>query len=66
MAQSVKRPTLDFDSGRDLTVHGIEPCIRLCAESKEPAWDSVSARSVSVSACVLARSLSLSLSQNSF
>ena len=30
MAQSVKRPTLDFGSGHDLAVRGIEPCIRLC------------------------------------
>ena len=25
MAQSIKHPTLDFGSGHDLTVHGIEP-----------------------------------------
>ena len=42
MAQSVKGLTLDFGSGHDLTVCGIEPCIRFCAESAEPASDSLS------------------------
>ena len=35
-------PTLDFGSGRDLTVHEIEPYIRLCADSAKPAGDSLS------------------------
>ena len=39
-AQSVKRPTFDFSSGHD-TVRGIEPCIRLHADSAEPVWDSL-------------------------
>ena len=34
--------TLGFISGRDLIVHGFEPCIRLCADTMEPAWDSLS------------------------
>ena len=38
----VKRPTLDFGSGCDLMVHGVEPRIRLCTDSVEPAWDSLS------------------------
>ena len=42
MAQSVKRQTLDFGSGHDLTVRGIEPHSGLCADSIEPAWDSLS------------------------
>ena len=42
MAQSVKRLALDFGLGHDLAVHGIEPCVRLCAYSVEPAWDSLS------------------------
>ena len=43
VAQSVKRPTLDFGSGHDLTVCGIiEPGVELCANSAEPAWDSLS------------------------
>ena len=48
MAQLVKHPTLDFGSGHDLAVRGIEPHVGLQADSAEPAWDS----------------LSLSLSQN--
>ena len=43
MAQDVERPTFDFGSGRDLTAHETEPCIGLCADSKKPAWDSLSA-----------------------
>ena len=30
-APSVKRPTPDFRSGHDLTVHEFEPCVGLCA-----------------------------------
>ena len=37
-----KHPTLDFDSGHDLTVRGIEPHIGLWADSVEPAWDYLS------------------------
>ena len=32
----------DFGSGRDLTVCKFEPCIRLCADSAEAAWDFLS------------------------
>ena len=42
MAQLVKCPTLDSASGHDLTICGIEPRVRLCADSAEPAWDSFS------------------------
>ena len=42
MAQSVERLTHDFGSGHDLTVRGIEPHVGLCADSMEPAWDSLS------------------------
>ena len=42
MAQSVKHLTLDFGSGHDLTVRDIEPHVGLCADLKEPAWDSLS------------------------
>ena len=38
----VKRLTLDLSSGHDLIVHGIEPHVRLCTDSMEPAWDSLS------------------------
>ena len=41
VAQSVKRLTLGFGSGHDLTICGIEPCVRLCTDSSEPAWDSL-------------------------
>ena len=42
VAQAVKR--LDFSSGHRLTVvgSGIEPCLGLCTDSTEPAWDSLS------------------------
>ena len=60
VAQSVKHLTLGFSSRHDLTVCGFEPHIRLCADSTEPAWDSVS-----LSLCPSpALSLSLSFSQN--
>ena len=42
VAQSVECPTLDFGSGRDLTVCESEPHVRLYASSTEPAWDSLS------------------------
>ena len=45
----LKHRTLGFGSGHDLAVREIEPCIRLCADSAEPAWD------------ILSLSLSLSL-----
>ena len=68
MARSVKQLTLDFGSGRDLTVCEIElvceiePHCGLRAESStEPAWDSLSP---SLSVLPPARTLSLSLSQN--
>ena len=54
--RSVKRPTLGFGSGHDLTVRGVEPHTGLCADSVEPAWDSLS---LSVSAPPLSLSLSL-------
>ena len=37
MAQSVKRLTLDFGSGHDLTVYEFEPRIGLRVDSMEPA-----------------------------
>ena len=63
MAQSVEHPTLDFGSGHDLTVHGIEPHIKLCTGSMEPTWDSLSP---SLFAPPLTLSLSLSLSLSLF
>ena len=40
--QSVKYLALGFGSGHDLKVHEFEPCISLCADSAEPAWNSLS------------------------
>ena len=42
VAQSVEGLTLDFGSGHDLIFCEIEPHMRLCADSLEPAWDSLS------------------------
>ena len=42
MDQSIKRSTLDFGSGHDLMVCGIETHVRLCTVSPEPAWDFLS------------------------
>ena len=42
MAQSIRRLTLDFSSGHDLTVHEFEARIGLWAISVELAWDSLS------------------------
>ena len=60
MAQSVKCLAFDFGSGHDLAVHGSEPCIGLCADSTEPAWDSLPPSLSTPPLLVLA----LSLSQN--
>ena len=43
VAQLIEHLTLDFGSDHDLGVHEIKPCIRFCADSTEPAWDSLSA-----------------------
>ena len=40
--QSVERLTPDFGSGHDLTVLEFEPCVWLCADGMELAWDSLS------------------------
>ena len=40
VAQSVKRPTLGFNSGHDLTDPEFKPCIRRHAGTVQPAWDS--------------------------
>ena len=41
VAQSVRHPILDFSSGHDPMVCEIEPLIRVCIDSVEPAWDSL-------------------------
>ena len=42
MTQPFKHLTLDFGSGHDLLVCGIEPRVGLCNDSAGSAWDSVS------------------------
>ena len=66
VAQSVRRLTLDFGSGHDLTVREFGPRVGLCTDSAEPAWNSLSL-SLCLSAALshvhlLSLSLSLSLS----
>ena len=63
MAQSVKRLTLDFGSGRDLAVCESKPCVRLCTDNTKPTWDSLSPSLSAPSPSLLACVLSLSLSQ---
>ena len=58
VAQLFKCLTLDFGSRHDLVVCGIEPHIRLHADSTEPAWDFLSS-----SISVPTQSFSLFLSQ---
>ena len=41
VAQSVEHPTLKFSSGHDLMACEMEPHVRLCTDSTEPAWDSL-------------------------
>ena len=61
MAQLVECLTLDLGSGHGLTVCEIKPHVGLCADSVEPAWDSLS---LSVSAPPLhARALSLKINK---
>ena len=65
VAQLVEHPILGF-SGQVLKFPGFEPHIGLCADSREPAWDSLSP-SVSAPpplALTHTHTLSLSLSQN--
>ena len=42
VAELVKCLTLDFSLDHDLTVGEIEHHVRLCTDSMEPAWDSLS------------------------
>ena len=42
VVQLVERPTLVFSSGHDLTVLEFKPRVRLCADSADPALDSLS------------------------
>ena len=62
MAQWVKRPTLGFGSGHDLTVHEPEPCLGLYIDSTEPAWDPLFPSLSAPPPLMWSLSLSLSLS----
>ena len=62
MAQLVKHLTLDSGLGHDLSVHEFEPCIGLCTDNAEPAWDSLFTSLSALSPLALA--LSIYLSQN--
>ena len=42
VAQWVKCLTLDFGLGHDLVLHGFKNHVRLCTDSVEPAWNSLS------------------------
>ena len=55
---------LDFSSAHDLVVHEFEPCVGLCADSVEPARDSLSPSASFLHLSLLAHSLSLSLKIN--
>ena len=60
MGLLVKRLTLDFGSGHDLTVREFKPYVGLCGDSVEPACNSLSP-------CLSAPTqLMLSLSENTF
>ena len=68
MAQSVKRLTLVFDSGHDLTVHEFKPCVEphvrfYAAVGVEPTWGSLSPSFSAPPSLSLALSLSFSLSK---
>ena len=58
VAQSVKCRTPGVGAGHDLTVREFEPHIGLCADSMEPAWDSLSPSLAAPPLLVLSLSLS--------
>ena len=55
----MKRPTLDFSSGYDFIVREFKPCIGLCTDSAEPAWDSLSPSLSALPPLVISRSLKI-------
>ena len=63
VAQSVTNPTLGFGSGHNLTVGGIKPRVGLCADSMEPAWDSLSPSFSAPPLLVFSLSVSLKISK---
>ena len=61
--QSIRRLILDFGSCHDLKVREFEPHMGLCADSAEPAWDSLSFFLSAPLPLVLACSLSLKINK---
>ena len=57
--RSVEPQTLDLGSSHDLSVCGMESCIRLCTDSMEPAWESLSLSAAPLLVCVLSLSLKI-------
>ena len=58
VAQSGKRPTLDFSTGHDLMVCEMEPHIRFPTDSTEPSWDSLPTISLLLPCCTCIHILS--------
>ena len=56
----------NFGSGHDLTVREFEPCIGLCADSSEPASDSVSHSFSAPPSLMFCLSISLSTIKKNF
>ena len=64
MCQLVKHLTVDFGSGCNLMVHGLEPHVTLCSDSMEIAWDSLSPSLSAPSLLALSVSLSKYLNKH--
>ena len=64
VAQSAECPTLDFGLGHDFVICGFEPHVGLCADGREPAWDSFSLHLSLSDPPLLKLSLSLSFKIN--
>ena len=62
MAQLVKHLTFDFGSGHALMVCEVQPRLGPCADSTEPAWDSLSP-SLKPLPCLCSLSLSLKINK---
>ena len=58
MAHLVKCPALGFGLSHDLKVREFKPCIGLCTDRIEPAWDSLSLPLPSSHACTLSLKIS--------
>ena len=66
VAQLVEQLILGFGSGHDLEVHEFQPCVGLCIDSAEPAWDCLFLPvSLPSPACACTLSLSLKITKSS-